>query len=317
MKKRNLVKLLLAAVLAALALQPAAVFAKDIIRVHEADWTGNAAMVKMVQIILEEEMGFKTKKIFLPAGPAVFQAILADEIDVSFEFWPSYSPEKATFISKWGGDGSVEYFGDVGYIGSSGWYVPRYVVEGDAERGIKAVAPDLKTWEDLNRYKEVFAQPETAPKGRLVATPIAAWQGEDAARVKGLGLDYVTVVLGSETAHWAELKGAFERGEPILIYMWAPHWTIAVYDMVEIGLPPHSDEAWPATDWPDERPYNFGNPSLKERHPEVHKMITSMSISASLYAEFVLDIDINEMEVEPAVRKWMAAHEDLWRSWLP
>ena len=35
---------------------------------------------------------------------------------------------------------------------SQGLYVPTYVIEGDKERGIEAVAPDLKTVEDLAKY---------------------------------------------------------------------------------------------------------------------------------------------------------------------
>jgi ABC-type proline/glycine betaine transport system substrate-binding protein len=35
-----------------------------------------------------------------------------------------------------------------------GLYVPRYVIEGDTERGIEAMAPDLKAVADLAKYPE-------------------------------------------------------------------------------------------------------------------------------------------------------------------
>ena len=55
--------------------QPAAVFAaKGIIKIHEGDWTGNLINIKLAEIILEEHMDYKTKIIFLPAGPAVFRS---------------------------------------------------------------------------------------------------------------------------------------------------------------------------------------------------------------------------------------------------
>ena len=129
MKRRNfLSKWLLGVLFAAVtAHSGVALAAKGVIRVHEADWTGNVAMVRMVQFILEEEMGYKTKKIFLPAGPAVYEAVLGGEIDVAFEFWPSHSPIKEKYLTKWGGDGSIEYYGPTGFIGNSGWYAPRYV----------------------------------------------------------------------------------------------------------------------------------------------------------------------------------------------
>ena len=316
--RRVCCNLMIACVFAVLVFQTPVTFAaKGIVKIHEADWTGNVAMTRLVKFVLEEELDYKVRVTFLPAGPAVLEAIVAGELDAAFECWPTYTPSKSQYIEKWGGDGSIEYFGETGFTGRTGWYVPRYVIEGDAARGIEAAAPDLKTYADLNNYKDVFAQPETAPKGRLVACPIAAWQAGDADRVEALGIDYVPVELGSETAQWSELQGAYERGDPILIYMWEPHWTHAKYDMVEVELPPYDEANWQMSDWPDELPFNFGSPTLKERHPEAYTFLKNMKFTAKQQAEMILDIDVNGMEVEPAVRKWMAANEDLWRSWLP
>ena len=242
-------------------------------------------------------MDYKVKTIFLPAGPAVFEAILADEIEIVFEFWPSYNPTKGEFFTKWGGDGSIEYISEMGIVGQSGWYVPRYVIEGDTERGIAAAAPDLKSWKDLDQYKGIFSAPETAPSGRLLACPVAAWQCGDVERVKGLNLDYKTVELGSETADWAELEGAYKRGEPILVYSWEPHWTHAKYDMVEIALPEHSEDKWPVTDWPVDIPFNFGSTTLKERYPDAYQMMSTMRLTNSQQASMILDVDVNKMEV--------------------
>lgn len=43
-------------------------------------------------------------------------------------------------------------------MGAQGSYVPRYLVEGDAERGIEPrLAPDLRSVTDLPRYVEPLA----------------------------------------------------------------------------------------------------------------------------------------------------------------
>mgnify|MGYP000576849343 CR=1 FL=1 len=55
-----------------------------------------------------------------------------------------------------------------------GLYVPRYLIEGDAKRGIKALAPDLKTVKDLARYAHLFKDPEDPSKGRLYGA-IPGW----------------------------------------------------------------------------------------------------------------------------------------------
>ena len=51
---------------------------------------------------------------------------------------------------------------------SQGLYVPTYVIEGDAERGIEPVAPDLKTVEDLAKYPELFQDPEDDRRAELL-----------------------------------------------------------------------------------------------------------------------------------------------------
>ena len=319
MIRKHLGKLMvMATVVMAVAMASTAAFAaKGVIKLHEGDWTGNLVDGMLAKIILEEEMDYKVKMIFLPFGPVVFEAIIGGEIDVAFEGWPSYNPTKDVYFEKWGGDGSIEYISEIGVIGQSGWYVPRYMIEGDASRGITAVAPDLKTFAQLDKYKDLFTVPETAPQGRLLACPVAAWQCMDAERIAGLGLDFKAVVLGSEMAHWTEFEAAYARGEPFIAYAWEPHWIHAKLDLVELGLPEHSDEAWPASDWPEDITFNFGSVTLKDRYPDVHHLVANMRLTNAQQSGMILDVDVNKMDLEAAVRKWMAANEDIWRQWLP
>ena len=297
---------------------------RGVITFHEGDWTGNLIQGKIAEFILTEELGYEVEYVFLPAGPPAWEAMLAGDIDVAFEFWPTYAPERHHYISEFGGDGSVEYFGDTGLVGKSGWYVPRYVIEGDQSRGIEAMAPDLESWEQLNQYKELFATPETAPKGRLLACPIPAWQAGDELRVEKLELDFHPVVLGTEIAQFAELESAYSRGEPLLLFSWEPHWTHAQYDLVKLRLPEFRDECFDAEkgwvepcDWPDELPFNFGSVTLKDRHPDVHYFIRNFKMTNEQQTAMVLEVDVKEREIEEVVRGWMAANEELWRAWLP
>ena len=45
-----------------------------------------------------------------------------------------------------------------------GFYVPRYLIEGDAKRRIKPQAPNLKSVSDLPKYKELFLDKEERNK---------------------------------------------------------------------------------------------------------------------------------------------------------
>jgi len=217
---------------------------------------------------------------------------------------------------------------EAGVVGASDYYVPRYVCEGDSARGIKATAPDLCMHakgqcshcglEKLKQYADVFASPETKPKGRLIGCPVAGWGCEDQARLDAAGLDFTAVELGTDTAQWAELTAAIKRGEPILVYAWEPMWIFAAFDLVGIGIPKNVDgSCWPTCGWPEDVTFQSANPDFANKHPEVIQMLKNMKLSNAQQAPMIFDVDVNKMAVEDAVRKWMASNEDTWRPWVP
>ncbi|MEL6794373.1 MAG: glycine betaine ABC transporter substrate-binding protein, partial [Pseudomonadota bacterium] len=224
---------------------------------------------------------------------------------------PSYDPLKTKYVSEYGGDGSIVYYAPTGIVGGSGYYVPRYLVE-----GANAKAPDLKSYKDLNKYNDLFTTLESDGKGRLIGCPVAAWECEDAARLETLGVDFVVSELGSETAHWAEIEAAYKRGEPFVAYAWEPHWIHAQLDLVEIELPEYSDAAWPATDWGADVTQHYGPKELAEKHPDIVALFQKARVSNAEQAPMILAVDKEGREVEDVVAEWMAANEDKWRSWL-
>ncbi|MBY8977512.1 ABC transporter substrate-binding protein [Rhodobacteraceae bacterium NNCM2] len=282
-----------------------------LLKVPVADWTGGAVSCEIIDQIIENELGHKVKRITIPSGPGLWEGLRSGDLDFACESWPSYSPSKEKYEASYGGDGSVKYYAPTGIVGQSGYFVPRYLVEGP-----DAKAPDLKTYEDLNKYKDLFKTLESGDKGRLIGCPVAAWECMDAERVEGLGLDYEITELGSETAHWAEMKSAYARKEPFIAYAWTPHWIFAEMDLVEIGLPPHSDEAWPVSDWPEDVTYNYGRPDLAEDYPEVVKLIENFRITNDEQAGLILAIDIEGKDTADVAADWIAANEETWRPWL-
>lgn len=274
-----------------------------------ADWTGGAVSCKVLQIILEREMDYKVKRITMPSGAGVWEAIAAGDLDFACESWPSYNPLMNEMITKFGGDGSVQYMDPMGVVGISSYYVPRYFID--------EVAPDLKTWEDLNRYKEHFATLETSGKGRLLACPTTAWECEDQKRLDLLGIDFVAVELGTEAAHWAEAQGAYARKEPFLLYAWEPHWIHAELDLVSIMLPEHDAEKWPATGWAEDVTFNYGNPESMADNPDAAQLITNQNLSNADNSAMTYEIDVKGRDIDEVVEEWMAANEDVWRQWLP
>ncbi|NKB61042.1 MAG: hypothetical protein GKR95_02505 [Gammaproteobacteria bacterium] len=273
------------------------------------DWTGGAVVCKLVQTILENEMGYKIKAITMPSGAGVYEAIASGDLDYACESWPSYSSSKDIMIKEFGGDGTVQYMGPTGIVGVSSYYVPRYFVD--------EVAPDLKSYEDLNKYKEHFSTIETSGKGRLIACPTPAWECDDQKRLDLLGVDFVAVELGTETAAWAEAQAAYSRKEPFLLYAWEPHWIHAKLDLVRIELPAHNADTWPATGWAEDVTFNYANPDSMAEHTDAAHVLSNMDLSNSEQAKMVLDIDVDGKDIGEVVDAWLAENESIWRKWLP
>ena len=277
-----------------------------------ADWTGGAVVCEIIHQIVEQEMDYKVKRVVMPSGPNLREAIRSGDIDYACESWPSYDSVKEKYVKEWGGDGSIMKYADVGVVGESSYYVPRYMVEGD-----DAPAPDLKTWEDMNKYSDLFKTLESGDKGRLIGCPTAAWECDDGKRMEMLGLNYEVTELGSETAHWAEMQAAFKRKEPFIAYAWEPHWIHAALDLVKVELPAHSDDKWPATGWATDVTYNYGRPQMVDEHPEVVELIKNFRLTNAEQAPMILAIDVDGRDMEEVVAEWLKDNEDKWKSWLP
>lgn len=287
------------------------------VTVHEGDFVGNQISCQILSDILEDEMNYRVNRVVLPTGPTMWAAVSSGDIDVACENWPSYTPHSSTYIADQGGDGTVTHLGEMGIIGTSGYYVPRYILEGDSERGIEATAEGLSSYTQLNDYVDVFKTMESGDKGRLLGCPVSAWVCKDQERLDALGLNYEATELGSETAHFAEMQAAYKRGEPFISYAWEPHWIHVEMDLVEIELPEYADASWPATDWPDDLAFNFGNTEYITEHPDVAELFSNQNLSNAEQSKMIYEVEVKGRDIEEVVQEWMAANEDIWRAWVP
>ncbi len=295
---------------------------KGTIRIAENDWTGQLVDSNLAKIILEEHMGYDVELVFADyTGQWV--GLAAGDLDVSMEIWPSYSfAAHEEWIDE---KKKVEVVGDLGVIGNSGWWVPTYVIEGDPERGIEPMAPDLKSYKDLDKYAKLFARTETGDKGFLLDA-VPGWESQNEGRIANLGVNYVNVYAGTEGAVLAEVEGAVARGEPLIFYWFSPHWLFAKHDLTEIELPEYSDACYGvdpdvegtfACDWPPDATYIVARVGFKDEYPEVYKLFKNMNLTTAEQSKMILSVDVEEKSIEQAVRAWMADNENLWRAWIP
>ena len=173
--------------------------------IHFGDitWESGSFITEVLRILTEKGYGEATDT--LPGSTVSLEAALAkNDIQVIGEEWAGRSP---AWI-KAEAEGKVSGLGDIVKNASEGWWVPEYVIKGDAERGIKPLAPDLKSVADLARYKDVFRDPEDPSKGRFLNSP-TGWTSEivNSQKLKAYGLTdtFVNFRTGSSAALDAEV----------------------------------------------------------------------------------------------------------------
>ena len=159
-----------------------------------------------------------------------------------------------------------------------------------------------------------------------MGAPVVAWAAHDEERLANLNLDYQHVYLGTDIALIAEIEAAHSRGEPLVYYMWEPHWVPAKYAITRISFPDYNDECWGyvegveatfACDFPKDDTIIIANTKWAEDNPEAAQFFKNFNLNNEQQNALILDIEVNEVDLEEAVRNWMGENEDVWRAWIP
>src|SRR5690625_6637121 len=112
-------------------------------------------------------MGYDTD-IISGSTAATIQGLREGDINVYMEIWTDNIKDVYEEALE---AGDIEKVSTNFDDNEQGLYVPTYVIEGDPERGIEPMAPDLRTVEDLKDYPDVFEDPEDPGKGRIINGP--------------------------------------------------------------------------------------------------------------------------------------------------
>jgi glycine betaine/proline transport system permease protein/glycine betaine/proline transport system substrate-binding protein len=205
---------------------------------------------------------------------------------------------------------------------AGGLYVPRYVIEGDPDRGIEAGAPDLRTVRDLLNYPDLFPDPDDDSKG-LIYGAISGWEVDKILRAKyvayGLDQDYNYLDPGSDAALAASISAACERGENFVAYYWEPTWITGKYDLYLLQDDPYDEDLYykGECEMPSMRVTVCVNRDFYDAAPDFCAFLSNYKTSSALTAEALSYIQDNGASYEDAAAWFLRQHDELITQWLP
>ncbi|WP_226376922.1 ABC transporter substrate-binding protein [Oceanobacillus halotolerans] len=283
------------------------------------EWDSIIFHNNIAKIILEDGYDYDVE-IITGSTAALIQGIRQDEINIFMELWTDTMKEMYEEGTE---AGEIETVGLNFEAEESGFYVPTYVIEGDAERGIDPIAPDLRRVDQLNDYYELFIDPDDPEKGRFYNGP-SSWAVSKVMDEKfeayNLGENYNNFGSGSQAAMNASLEAAYEEGEPWLGYAWSPTATTAKFDLTLLEEDPYDEEIYEETmktARPPQQVLIITNSGFPEEHPEINDFLSEYKTTPELTEDGVAYMINNEASAEETAVWWLNENEDVWTEWVP
>jgi len=296
--------------------------------IHFADlnWESGSLITDILRYIVEKGYGYSTDT--LPGTTITLETALSkNDIQVIGEEWAGRSPVWVKAQAA----GQVVSLGDIVKGATEGWWVPEYVIKGDPERGIKPMAPDLRSVSDLPRYKDVFKDAEEPKKGRFLNSPIG-WTSEvvNGQKLKAYGLDksYVNFRSGSGAALDAEIASSIKRGQPVLFYYWSPTPLLGRYKLIQLQEPAFDPNAWKTlTDATNDKPQATRSPPSKlsigvskpfqQQYPQLVAFFSKVDFPIDPLNKALAGMSEKHVDPRQVTEVFLKEHPDVWKAWLP
>lgn len=305
----------LAGTTAAITTPAAAADSTDPIRLTLHDWTGQLITTRIMGGVLQKA-GLNVDYVQADYL-AQFAGLETGDLDVAMEIWETTGREA---MDKAVATGKVVNLGETGMQAIEEWWYPAYMAD---------ACPGLPDWKALldPACAEAFATPDTLPDGRYLGGPVT-WGGFDEERIAALGLPFQVIHAGTDAALFAELESAYQRKDPILLWIYAPHWAPIKYQGDWIAFPPYEPACYTDPAWgpnPDAT-HDCGKPlgpiwkvawaGLGDKWPSARAAIEKFRLDNEEMGQMIAAVDLDGKKVEDVVDAWLAANEARWKPWI-
>lgn len=282
------------------------------IKLMIADWSSMAIDTEILNVILST-YGYKVEKV-VADDTARYPGFEAGDLTIALETWQTTQNE--VFAASLA-TGKILDMGELGPHAKEDWWYPAYMEE---------KCPGLPDWKALKNCAEAFSTPETVPKGRYLGAPVS-WGGYDEERIKALDLPFEVVHAGTDAAMFAELKSAYERKAPIILWVYEPHWAPTVFKGSFIKFPAYEPACYSDPSWGvnPKAAYDCSKPEgwIKKMAwaggekiwPCAYDITRKFTMDGKELGQLVYEVDVNGRSVEDVAMEWAKKNEATWRSW--
>lgn len=285
------------------------------------DYDSAAFHGAVASAIAEKGFGCKVERVPGVIAPLV-NGLGRGDVDIVMEIWLA-NPVEAWL--KESAAGRVEPLGTTFPDATEGWFVPRYLVS-----GADAKAPELKSVQDLKRYKDLFADPDEPGKGRFYNC-VAGWvcEGINSKKLVAYGLsgDFTNLRGGSGEAIVAAIESALKRKRPVVFYYWGPSWLLGAYDLVKLEEPAFDQAVWDelkasdapkrATAYPVSRVVIGANVELAKKAPQLAGFFRKYTTTSELTSKMLAEAREKGVSPEQQALVFLKTQPDVWKAWLP
>ncbi len=284
----------------------------------DVGWDSVQVHNRIAGFIMTHGYGYEVE--YLPGETIpLFAGLTRGDIDINMEVWIANQREAYDKAIK---AGHVVDLGSNFPDSWQGWMVPTYVIKGDPKRGIKPVAPDLKSVSDMPKYWKLFKDPEDPRKG-IFYTCIPGWECEkiNAAKfeVYGLNKNYNIFLPGSYAALVGSLAGAIKKGEPWFGYHWAPTWPLGKFDMTPLEEPAFDQKVWDQNfgcAYPSVKVNIVVHKSLEKRAPEIVAFLKKYETTQAMANKFLAYMEDEDADTQAAALWFLKNYTDVWHGWV-
>lgn len=290
------------------------------IDIAEMGWPSAAALARIHAIILEQGYGCTVELVPGDTVPTLAAMVARGEPALAPELWPNASKEA---WEKGLAEGRVVNLGPAIAEGLvQGWYIPTYVAEAH---------PDLRSVEDLPKFRELFRDPDDPAKGRFVSCP-PGWACEimdqNFFKAYGLADSFNLFSPGSAGALDATISQAFLRQQPIVFYYWGPTAMMGRFAMTRLEMAPFDEAKFacigdPACPNPEKTDFVVPDAViaaaswLPGEAPAVADYLAKVSLSNAEVGRMLVWGEENKADAQAVAENFLKTEAAIWTRWVP